>query len=416
MVKKRGNSFYIYFKPFKDKKIGVKVDAMTKRETEQIEGAVLRACRTGNYAGLDPVSRETCVRMYQNQGWELPPEIGGYISVTPARELSLWRACELFYSYPEIAESPSKWRHKCAVLNLAEKLGEDRPLKSIWVPDLKQYRVERLNEGAAESTVNRELATLSKLFQVMIELQLIDSNPVRLVPRLSTKSGERQVYLSLQDVQRIVDQCPVWFRPIVWTAFYGGLRRGEVLGLSRKQVNLSKRIITLSPEDTKEAHWKRVPIHKELVPILNESLRVSSLETDKVFLWQGRRGVRPLELETFKNPWRRACEALEKAELLKKPFPRFHDLRHTWRTNARRSGMDSQIAESILGHWFKGKSVSDRYGRISDQELVQAIDNMTFDHGKTEILVARSQSKDAKGNKRETSQGIKKKRSCATMT
>lgn len=417
MVKKRGNSFYIYFKPFKDKKIGVKVDAMTKREAVQIEGAVLRACRTGNYAGLDPVSRETCIRMFTNQSWELPPEIGEYVAcVRPAEELTLWKACELFYSYPEIAESKSKWRHECAILNLAEKLGEDRPLKSIWVPDLKRYRVERLNEGAAEGTVNRELATLSKVFRIMIELQLVDSNPVRLVPRLSAKSGERQVYLSLQDVQKIIDQCPAWFRPIILTAYYTGMRRGEILGLTRKQVNLAKRIITLSPEDTKEAHWKRMPIHGNLVPILEESLKVTSLETDKVFLWQGKQGVRPLELETFKNPWPRACEALEKKKLLKKPWPRFHDLRHTWRTNARRSGVDPQIAESILGHWFKGKSVNDRYGRISDQELLQAIDKMTFDHGNTEILVARSSVPDEKGNKRETNQRSKKKRSCGNMT
>jgi hypothetical protein len=50
--------------------------------------------------------------------------------------------------------------------------------------------------------------------------------------------------------------------------------------------------------------------------------------------------------------------------------------------------MDPEIRESILGHWFKEKSVSERYGRISNEELVQAIDLMTFDHGQTEILMA----------------------------
>jgi len=101
------------------------------------------------------------------------------------------------------------------------------------------------------------------------------------------------------------------------------------------------------------------------------------------------KGIRPLKLETFKNVWPRACEALEKAELLKKPFPRFHDLRHTWKTNARRSGMDGEIRESILGHASREKSVSERYGRISDLELLEAIDSMTFDHGPTEIMVVR---------------------------
>ncbi len=49
--------------------------------------------------------------------------------------------------------------------------------------------------------------------------------------------------------------------------------------------------------------------------------------------------------------------------------------------------MDTEIRESIMGHWFKEKSVNERYGRISNEELLQAIDSMTFDHGETEILV-----------------------------
>ncbi|MFC1835416.1 hypothetical protein ACFL2Q_11885 [Thermodesulfobacteriota bacterium] len=104
---------------------------------------------------------------------------------------------------------------------------------------------------------------------------------------------------------------------------------------------------------------------------LEECLKVSCLASDQVFLMRDKKGVRPLKLEPSKKPW-----------------PRFHDLRHTWRTNARRSGMNEQIAESIMGHYLKGKSVNDRYGRISDQELLNAIDGMTFDHGATEISVS----------------------------
>ncbi len=39
----------------------------------------------------------------------------------------------------------------------------------------------------------------------------------------------------------------------------------------------------------------------------------------------------------------------------------------------------------IMGHSTKQKSVSDRYGAISDEEFLRAVDSMTFDHGETEI-------------------------------
>jgi integrase len=398
MVKWRGKTLYIYFKPF-GKKIGVKVETNSVREAQQIEGAILRACRTGHYDGLDPISRAACVRMFQNKKWELPPELSGHVAPRPQEELTLWRACELFIKYPEVRDSAGRWRHKIALVHLAEHLGKDTALKSLWVPRLKEYQLERQNDGAAPDTVNRELSTLSCLFGVMIELQHVDANPVRLVKRLSTKSGERQVYLSLETVQEIAGKCPAWYRPILWTAFYSGMRRGELLGLTRKQVNLTKRIITLSPEHTKEAHWKRVPIHRDLVPILRAVLDGPPLISGRVFpLWDDK-GIRDLELESFKNVWPRACEALE----LEEPWPRFHDLRHAWKTNARRSGMDPEIREAILGHSTRQRSVSERYGRISDQELLDAIDSMTFDHGETEILVA------GKGNKRETNAGVQRK-------
>jgi integrase len=132
---------------------------------------------------------------------------------------------------------------------------------------------------------------------------------------------------------------------------------------------------------TKEGHWKRVPIHRELVPILENVLRVQALGTDKVFLIGGK----PPHRSSFKKPWAKGVKVLEMEQR-----PRFHDLRHTWKINARRSGMDPEIREAIMGHWYRGRNVNERYGRIGDEELIKAIDQMTFDHGKTEILVARA--------------------------
>ncbi len=109
-------------------------------------------------------------------------------------------------------------------------------------------------------------------------------------------------------------------------------------------------------------------------------MRVSCLGTDKVFLLQDKKGLRPPSAETFNNCWPRAREALG----LKKPWPHFHDLRNTWRANARRSRVDPDVARQ----WSRGRRVSDRYGRIVDEELIQNNDRMTVDHGETEILVA----------------------------
>ncbi|MDQ7782821.1 MAG: hypothetical protein RDU20_08070 [Desulfomonilaceae bacterium] len=88
------------------------------------------------------------------------------------------------------------------------------------------------------------------------------------------------------------------------------MRRGEILGVTRKQVKLQKRMILLGPQDTKEAHWKRVPIHRNLIPTVEEATSVSSRGNEKVFLLRDHKGVRDLTEQTVKNPSPRARASL----------------------------------------------------------------------------------------------------------
>lgn len=53
-----------------------------------------------------------------------------------------------------------------------------------------------------------------------------------------------------------------------------------------------------------------------------------------------------------------------------------------------RSGMDQEIRERIMGHYNRTNNVNERYGRISDTDLVRAIDVVTFDHGRSEVILA----------------------------
>jgi len=322
---------------------------------------------------------------------QMPSDLTGRV---PSKDLTLMEAVEIFLQYPSIRNCPTKQRYGYCLANIVEKLGRDKPVKSIWVPDLRLYQTQRLTDLAVAKsktkskrtvtpgTVNRELSTLSRLFTILIELEMVDTNPCRLVKRL--RPGHREVYISFQDFQRLVDACTPWYRPILQMAYYTGMRRSEVFHLTRRQVNLNTRIIRLGDRETKERKSKRVPIHKNLVPILEQCLKVTSLKTDRVFVMQGEEGIRVPCLDSTKNPWRRRISKLGFDSQ-----PRFHDLRHSFKVNARRSGMHPEIEMAIMGHSQRGGSVHERYGRIGDQELVEAVDRMTFDHGETEIWARR---------------------------
>jgi len=49
--------------------------------------------------------------------------------------------------------------------------------------------------------------------------------------------------------------------------------------------------------------------------------------------------------------------------------------------------MDPATRNFICGHSSR-RVVEDLYIHLSDEELLKAVDSMTFDHGETEILVS----------------------------
>lgn len=384
-VRKRGDKYHIRF--FKDKKeVWVTTSAALKRDAQAIEQDVKRALRTGDYSNLSLESRLVAIRLFQNQKWEIPKALvdagNSYLIEPETKEkLTFWKAIELFLMYPEIKNSPNRERHIAALGNVIEEFGKDYPVNELWIPQIKGYQIKRLKEGAKASTINKEKAALSKMFKVLSELKYVHVNPAQKVPYLSENSDKRHVYISWKDFLVIATAMPEWFRPVVQTAYYTGMRRGEILGMTRRKVNLTKRVIYLAPPDVKEKDWKRVPIHRDLVPILEEVMSANVVGLDRLFL---RNGNPVLHKNQVRWPWDEGMDQLPDFS----PRPHFHDLRHAFKTNARRSHLDSEYVSAIMGHAGRAKSTDEGYGWISDEELVKAIDKLTFDHGDTVIWTA----------------------------
>ena len=261
MVKRRGNLWHIRFRLHK-KEIWATTPSILKRDAEVIEKQVKYALRIGSYINLDGPSRDVCLRIFKNRGWDVPKDLK-----TPPRrekllepvipeELSILKAMEMCIKYPDVATSQNRERLEQSFMHLIRRFGVTFPVRKIGIPEIKQYRIDRLNEGASASTVNKEKSALSKMFQILFEKSLLNSNPARHVPNLSEKSGEREVYIGLEDFQKMLEGMSGWLRPIVLVAYYTGMRRGEIVGLTLRDLDLSRRIIHLSVEDTKERRSK----------------------------------------------------------------------------------------------------------------------------------------------------------------
>jgi len=51
-------------------------------------------------------------------------------------------------------------------------------------------------------------------------------------------------------------------------------------------------------------------------------------------------------------------------------------------------GSSEAVEQAIVGHADRLRPITQRYGRVSDQELLNGIDKLVTDHGSTEVLTA----------------------------
>ncbi len=410
-IVRRGDAFLWVFKK-SGRQIWTKTPCKTKNEARRVERECLTAMGSTDYSSLSLEARETLLRLHTNRGWEFPPGLRLDEPEAQSPDIVLWNDCkprgavQLFFSDPLVRQKSKGTleRYTQCILHLTGLLGSNIRMKDLWTPELRDYYATRIAEGASPNTIGWEISTLSGIYGVLIDNKQttgITENPCKHVRGkgrgLKFTSRKRQAYWAeelvntITSVHRISTKrpiCPDWLAPIIWTSYYTGMRLGEILGLKRHHVHLDRRMIFLTPVDMKikEQKPKRVPIHRNLVPILKKALKITASGNDNVFLVTDRQGTRPITKDTVELAMRRIVSFLN-------PDPRFsfHDLRHTFRANCSRSGIPDRIAERILGHAdaegnLDGElSVNQRYGEISNKELIHAIDKFTVDHGESMI-------------------------------
>ncbi len=282
---KRGKTWCIKFRPFGEQIQLALKDCQSKSQAERIEDVILESLRRKDYCNLTGAAREALIKLFVNQSWEVPPELRPPKVEAPPKEFTFWDAVELYVKDPRFRQLSDTKRYEAKLEHLVKFFGKSRPVKEIWVSDLKQFRTHRASEEVKNATINRDMAALSAIFGVLIEHQILEANPCRPVKRLSEKDSEREVYISFEDFIRIVDATPERYHDFWWVLYLTDLRRNEAFELRWKQIDLRSRIILFHRVETKEAGFKRVPIHRDLMPVFERIGKVRTLGSDSLWQW-----------------------------------------------------------------------------------------------------------------------------------
>jgi integrase len=277
-------------------------------------------------------------------------------TVTLFRDLCSW-----YLGLPQVRAKKSfkKDREHCTKL-IAEFGG--KLLQQISPFMIENYRFKRLavishrGKPIKPSTVNRELSTLKTVFNQAMRNGKAEANPVKGVKPFKENNARDRV-LSPEEYTRLLDACPTHLKPIVKLAYHSGMRRGEILGLTWGQVDLREGFIKLEGMDTKTNDPRLVPLNRELIVMFQDMVR--GLPMTPIFTYKGR------SMTEMHRSFTTACRNAKIEKFC------FHDLRHTFVTNAFKAGVPIPHIMKITGH--RSLSMFQRYNTITPEDLQAAI-------------------------------------------
>jgi integrase len=236
--------------------------------------------------------------------------------------------------------------HKRTVLKPASFRETERHLRKHSAP-LHRSRLDEIDRrkvagllgqietDAGPVTRNRLRAALSAMFSWAITEGLTELNPVQGTAKANEGASRERVLTDVELAQLWAALGEGRFADIVRLLLLTGQRRNEIGKLTWDEIDLSRRMIVLPPERTKNGRRHELPLSSQALAIIDRQPRRNA----SALLFSDSRGF---------NDWDKAKQRLDE-RLHIAPFT-LHDLRRSGATGMAELGVQPHIIEAVLNH------------------------------------------------------------------
>lgn len=285
---------------------------------------------------------------------------------TPRQQVSFRQfLAEYFGLYAESNYSPESFERVVPICEAALLHFKDSPLRSIKPADVEAFKAKRRSlitvykKLRKPSTIEREMAILSKIFSLAVKNDFIDFNPCSRVEKIKFDNLQDRI-LRDEDEPKLFEHIHGEFtRDVCKFVLNTGLRQNDVLNLTRFNIDVPERVLRLTQGKTRQQ--VRIPLNDEAFAILerrmqkHESLLFPSPVT-------GRNDGR------VRHTLRRAClrAGIEIVTI--------RDLRRTYAARLEANGVSTGTIAKLLGH--RDRRSIHRYERSFDA-MRNAVDLLT---------------------------------------
>ena len=314
------------------------------------------------------------------------------LDITKAGKYTVGEWMEVwFQDYAKIKVRPSSHQTYQGYIHnhIRPNIG-DIPLEKLTSLDLQKFykkllttgRVDRVEakgqpKGLSAKTVRNIHQILSSALKLAQGQRLILTNPTEgcALPRVEHQEMKTLTTVQLASFFREARESGVF--ELYYLELATGLRRGEMLGLKWKDIDLERGDLRVrrqvsringevvdAPLKTKNA-YRTLPLAEDTVIVLKEQRRKVG---NSPWVFPSPNGG-PISPDSVLHMLHRV---LKRAGL---PKVRFHDLRHTFATLALQNGVDVKTVSGMLGHFSAGFTL-DTYAHITSAAQRQAAQTM----------------------------------------
>lgn len=217
----------------------------------------------------------------------------------------------------------------------------------------------RQAEGLTPATINRTWSLIRRILRkAAMEWEWIDRVPKF---RMLAEPKRRIRWITQDEAERLLAELPDHLAAMARFSLETGLRQANVTGLQWSQVDLTRRVAWIHPDQAKARKAITVPLSDVAVLVIRRQI---GKHVTNVFTYRGKPVV-----QVNTKAWKLALQRTGIDDF------RWHDLRHTWASWHVQRGTPLQVLQE-LGGWESVEMVR-RYAHLSGEHLAEYAASMT---------------------------------------
>ena len=210
--------------------------------------------------------------------------------------------------------------------------------------------------------------TLKAAFSKAVVWGYIQENPLKKIKPPKQKKS-LPVFISKSELEKIIHYTSTkLLQDIFTTAFYSGMRLGEILNLVWDCIDFSRRVIVIKNINgfvTKSKKERIIPMNNRLLDMFLNRYQTLKMVSKNTYIFFRIVGIK-LNEDYVSKQFKKAVRSAGLSDEI-----HFHTLRHSFASNLIQKGASIYVVKELLGH--ESISTTQIYSHLQSENLCQVI-------------------------------------------